>query len=151
MAKHVLITGGAGFIGSHLARELLSQGYTVRVLDNLSPQVHGCDAKRPAYLDQDVELVAGDVRSPEAVTKALTGIDAVYHFAATVGVGQSMYEIRRYTEVNNLGTATLLEALIERPVERLVVASSMSVYGEGLYRAPDGGIVLGSELSLIHI
>lgn len=151
MAKHVLITGGAGFIGSHLARELLSRGCKVRVLDNLAPQVHGCDPKRPAYLPEDAELVVGDVRSPEAVTHALAGIDAVYHFAATVGVGQSMYEIRRYTEVNNLGTATLLEALIERPVERLIVASSMSVYGEGLYRAPDGGVVPGTERPLAQL
>ncbi len=151
MAKHVLITGGAGFIGSHLARELLTRGYKVRVLDNLSPQVHGDGAKRPAYLPDDVELVVGDVRSPDAVQKALAGIDAVYHFAATVGVGQSMYEIRRYTDVNNLGTATLLEALIERPVERLVVASSMSIYGEGLYRAPDGAEVLGSERPLSRL
>lgn len=123
----------------------------MRVLDNLSPQVHGSDPQRPAYLPEDAELVVGDVRSPEAVAKALTGIDAVYHFAATVGVGQSMYEIRRYTEVNNLGTATLLEALIERPVERLVVASSMSVYGEGLYRAPDGAVVPGSERPLVQL
>lgn len=151
MAKHVLITGGAGFIGSHLARELLAHGYQVRVLDNLSPQVHGEAPKRPVYLEKEVELVIGDVRSPEAVTKALAGIDAVYHFAATVGVGQSMYEIRRYTEVNNLGTATLLEALIERPVERLVVASSMSVYGEGLYQAPDGAVVPGSERPLAQL
>ena len=152
MAKHVLITGGAGFIGSHLARELLTRGgYKVRVLDNLSPQVHGCDPKRPDYLPDDVELIVGDVRSPEAVAKALIGVDAVYHFAATVGVGQSMYEIRRYTEVNNLGTATLLEALIEKPVERLVVASSMSIYGEGLYQAPDGTTVPGTERPLAQL
>jgi len=151
MAKHVLITGGAGFIGSHLARELLGCGYKVRVLDNLSPQVHGPDAERPAYLPEDVELMVGDIRSPEAARKALAGIDAVYHFAATVGVGQSMYEIRRYTDVNNLGTATLLEALIEKPVERLVVASSMSIYGEGLYQAPDGTTVSGTERPLSQL
>ena len=151
MSKHVLITGGAGFIGSHLARELLEQGYRVRALDNLSPQVHGPDAARPAYLPEDVELVVGDVRDPEAVGKALKGVDAVYHFAATVGVGQSMYEIRRYTEVNNLGTATLLEALIEKPVERLVVASSMSIYGEGLYQTIDGTKVPGSERPLSRL
>ncbi|HEX6986516.1 MAG TPA: NAD-dependent epimerase/dehydratase family protein, partial [Planctomycetaceae bacterium] len=84
------------------------------------------------------ELIVGDVRDPEAVRKALKGIDAVYHFAAAVGVGQSMYEVAHYTAVNNLGTAVLLEALIERPVERLVVASSMSIYGEGEYVRPDG-------------
>jgi dTDP-L-rhamnose 4-epimerase len=151
MSKHVLITGGAGFIGSHLARELLRHGYTVRVLDNLSPQVHGPDSKRPAYLESDVELIIGDVRDPFAVHKALKGVDAVYHFAALVGVGQSMYEIARYTDVNNAGTATLLEALIETPVEKLVVASSMSIYGEGLYRAPDGALIPGEERGLSQL
>ncbi len=138
MPGHVLITGGAGFIGSHLADELLRHGYRVRVLDNLSPQVHGPDARRPAYLADDIELIVGDVRDANAVRKALHGIDAVYHFASVVGVGQSMYEIERYTDVNNRGTAVLLEALIQHPVGRLVVASSMSIYGEGLYRGPDG-------------
>ncbi|MFW5666667.1 MAG: NAD-dependent epimerase/dehydratase family protein, partial [Coleofasciculus sp.] len=138
MSKHILITGGAGFIGSHLADELLARGYRVRALDNLSPQVHGFNCSRPSYLHPEVELFVGDVRNPEAVRKALTGIDAVYHFAAVVGVGQSMYEIVNYTDTNNLGTAVLLEALIERPVERLIVASSMSIYGEGLYQTPNG-------------
>jgi dTDP-L-rhamnose 4-epimerase len=145
MKRRVLITGGAGFIGSHLADELLRNGYQVRVLDNLSPQVHGACLRRPEYLAEDVELIRGDVRDASAVRNALRGVDAVYHFAAAVGVGQSMYEVERYTAVNNLGTAVLLEALIERPVERLVVASSMSVYGEGLYRDPDGVVVDGSE------
>jgi len=146
--KHVLITGGAGFIGSHLADELLRHGYRVRALDDLSPQVHGPGRGRPDYLNPEVELVAGDVRDPEAVNKALEGIDAVYHFAATVGVGQSMYEIARYTSVNNLGTAVLLEALINRPVERLIVASSMSIYGEGLYRDPNGHVADAVERPL---
>ncbi len=145
MSKSVVITGGAGFIGSHLADELLARGYRVRVFDNLIPQVHGDESHWPDYLSRDVELVAGDVRDPEALRQALDGVDAVYHLAAMVGVGQSMYEIARYTEVNNLGTAVLLEALIERPVERLVVASSMSLYGEGLYRAPDGSLVPGQQ------
>ena len=85
-----------------------------------------------------MELVTGDVRDPDAVRAALKGIDAVYHLVAMVGVGQSMYQIAEYTRVNNFGTAVLLEALIERPVERLIVASSMSIYGEGLYKTPDG-------------
>lgn len=140
MQKKILITGGAGFIGSHLADELLKYGYSVRVLDNLSEQVHGPDASRPAYLNNEVELQIGDVRNPEAVKKALDGIDAVYHFAAAVGVGQSMYEIQHYTSVNNSGTAVLLEALIKKPVEKLVVASSMSIYGEGLYASMDGNL-----------
>ncbi|HYO13306.1 MAG TPA: NAD-dependent epimerase/dehydratase family protein [Thermoanaerobaculia bacterium] len=145
MSGRVLITGGAGFIGSHLADELLENGYQVRALDNLSEQVHGPGTNRPSYLSPEVELVDGDVRDPETVRRALAGIDAVFHFAAMVGVGQSMYEIERYTGVNNLGTAVLLEALIEKPVERLVVASSMSIYGEGLYRDADGNLVSGAD------
>jgi dTDP-L-rhamnose 4-epimerase len=141
----VLITGGAGFIGSHVADELLRAGYDVRALDNLTPQVHGDRPARPSYLHRDVEFVRGDVRDRADVRKALRDIDAVIHLAAAVGVGQSMYQIVDYTDVNNLGTATLLETIIERPVQRLVVASSMSIYGEGLYRAPDGTPIEGLE------
>ncbi len=136
MTNHILITGGAGFIGSHLADDLLRQRQRVRVLDNCSPQVHGDNCKRPSYLNAEVEFIRGDVRDAAAVRSALRGIDAVYHLAAAVGVGQSMYEIANYTSMNNLGTAVLLEALIEHPVQRLVVASSMSIYGEGLYQDP---------------
>lgn len=144
MGTRILITGGAGFIGSHLADDLLAHGYEVRALDVLAPQVHGSlaqrdgAARRPAYLSRDVDLIVGDVCDGEAVRRALRGVDAVVHLAAAVGVGQSMYAIAHYTRTNNLGTAVLLEALIERPVARLVVASSMSIYGEGLYRRPDG-------------
>src|SRR3954469_7065503 len=134
----ILITGGAGFIGSHLADDLLHHGHEVRALDNLAPQVHGPDAVRPAYLDSQVELVRGDVRDRAAVDRALDGVDAVFHLAAVVGVGQSMYQIVEYSSTNVVGTATLLEALVERPVERLVVASSMSIYGEGLYYDAQG-------------
>jgi dTDP-L-rhamnose 4-epimerase len=143
----VLITGGAGFVGSHLADELLLHGYRVRVLDNLDPQVHGAEGEWPEYLDQDVELVRGDVRDPEAVRRALRGVDAVFHFAAAVGVGQSMYQIERYTDVNNRGTAVLLEALSREPVGRLIVASSMSIYGEGLYCDDGGNLVSPPERS----
>jgi dTDP-L-rhamnose 4-epimerase len=132
VSRSVLITGGAGFIGAHLAEELLERGDRVRVLDVLHPQVHP-DGERPGYLPDDVELVVGDVRDPEAVRRALEGVDRVAHLAARVGVGQSMYEISEYTSVNGVGTGVLLEALAEHPVERLVVASSMSVYGEGRY------------------
>ena len=132
MAESVLITGGAGFIGSHLADELVSAGYRVRALDNLVAQVHDGGA-RPGYLDAEVELIPGDVRNPELVRGALNGIDAVVHLAARVGVGQSMYEPAEYASVNSLGTAVLLEALLEHPVRKLVVASSMSIYGEGAY------------------
>jgi dTDP-L-rhamnose 4-epimerase len=133
VAETVLITGGAGFIGSHLADELLPAGYRVRALDSLVEQVHGSAQQRPAYLDEEIELIPGDVRSPEVVRGALEGVDAVFHLAARVGVGQSMYEPAEYAAVNTTGTGVLLEALLEHPVRKLVVASSMSVYGEGAY------------------
>jgi dTDP-L-rhamnose 4-epimerase len=145
MSLRVLITGGAGFIGSHVADELLRHGYEVRALDCLCEQVHGPSPARPAYLDPEVELQVGDVRDPAAVRTALKGVDAVIHLAAKVGVGQSMYQIVEYTAANNAGTAVLLEALIEMPVKRLVVASSMSLYGEGLYRNRAGSLVSGVE------
>lgn len=141
MPKRVLITGGAGFIGSHVADEMLAHRYEVRVLDSLVPQVHGSDGRRPGYLAPEIELEAGDIRDRKAVDRALRDVDAVFHLAAAVGVGQSMYEIEHYTSTNNLGTAVLLEALVDHPVGGLVVASSMSVYGEGLYRRPDGALV----------
>jgi dTDP-L-rhamnose 4-epimerase len=134
--REVLVTGGAGFIGSHLADELLGHGYRVRVLDTLVDQVHGDG--RPDYLDPEVEVCEGDVRDPDAVRRALKGIDAVAHFAARVGVGQSMYELVEYTGANTVGTAVLLEAILDRPVGKLLVASSMSVYGEGAYETADG-------------
>jgi dTDP-L-rhamnose 4-epimerase len=148
MPPTVLITGGAGFIGSHAADELLAHGYAVRALDNLSPQVHGDGGAYPNYLDAEVELLHGDVQDADAVRRSLRGVDMVLHLAAAVGVGQSMYEIGKYTSTNNLGTAVLLEALLEHPVERLVVASSMSIYGEGLYRDVRGQRVEGTERPL---
>ncbi len=148
MNKTILITGGAGFIGSHLADELLSHGYHVRIFDNLSPQVHGPNCRRPEYLSREVELMKGDVRDAAALGRSLRGAEAVFHFASMVGVGQSMYQIAEYTSVNNLGTANLLQALIDEPVEKLVVASSMSLYGEGLYRTPSGELLPGTERGL---
>lgn len=148
IGRHILITGGAGFIGSHVATELLRNGYRVRVLDNLSPQVHGPEKKRPKYLDPEVQLLVGDVRDPEMVRRAIKGIDAIFHFVAMVGVGQSMYQIAEYTNINNLGTAVLLEALTQQRVQRLIVASSMSIYGEGLYRGPDGSNFVAKERTL---
>ena len=131
----VLVVGGAGFIGSHLVDRLLADGYQVSILDNLDPQVHGQNAGFPKYLDKRAALQIGDVRSPEDIDIALRDVDAVFYLAAAVGVGQSMYEIRRYVEVNSLGAATFLEAVSKRPeaIKKMVVASSMSVYGEGSY------------------
>jgi dTDP-L-rhamnose 4-epimerase len=141
MNELVMITGGAGFIGSHLADELLARGYRVRVLDNLAPQVHGPEGQVPSYVSPEVEFFHGDVRDPNRVEQALHGVDAVFHFAAAVGVGQSMYEINQYTSINTLGTAVLLESVIRRPVRKLIVASSMSIYGEGLYRSANGVVM----------
>src|SRR4051794_37424145 len=151
MSARILITGGAGFIGSHLADELLEKGCHVRVFDCLAAQVHGSTRERPQYLDPEVELVSGDIRDPAAVRHALEGMDAVFHFAAMVGVGQSMYQVAEYTSVNNQGTAVLLQELIERPVEKLAVASSMSLYGEGLYRTAEGDLVEGTERTLAQL
>src|SRR5436190_1638383 len=100
MGVSILITGGAGFIGSHVADELLKHGYQVRVLDCLSPQVHESKNAAPPYLARDVDFIRGDVRDPETIRRALKGINAVYHFAASVGVGQSMYEIEKYVSNN---------------------------------------------------
>lgn len=135
----VLVTGGAGFIGSHLADRLLAAGHEVRAYDCLDPQVHPNGP--PDYLDPQVELIVGDVRDEESLGKAMDDADAVVHLAAAVGVGQSMYEIRRYVEVNSVGCAAMLEQLVERRdrVRRLVVASSMSIYGEGQYSNPATG------------
>jgi dTDP-L-rhamnose 4-epimerase len=134
MPEHVLITGGAGFIGSHVGDELLRAGYRVRAFDSLVEQVHGDgDSKRPEYLADEIELIAGDVRNPEVVRGALEGIDSVVHLAARVGVGQSMYRPAEYAAANTLGTGVLLEALLDHPARKLVAASSMSIYGEGAY------------------
>jgi dTDP-L-rhamnose 4-epimerase len=132
----ILITGGAGFIGSHLTDHLLQHGYDVRVLDQAS------------IPNRDVELIRGDICNRAIIQRALAGVDAVFHFAARVGVAQSMYDIAAYTATNNLGTAMLLEQLAERPVQRLIVASSLSVYGEGLYAAADGRCVEDVSRSL---
>jgi len=140
MPERVLITGGAGFIGSHLADELLRAGYEVRVLDNLCPQVHDGAREAPEYLSPEVEFIHADVRDGDALATSLRQVSRVFHLAAMVGVGQSMYDVQNYTSVNCQGTATLLQTLIQHPVERLVVASSMSVYGEGLYRDETGNL-----------
>lgn len=141
MKKTVLVTGGAGFIGSRIAAKLVGKGYHVRVLDNLVEQVHGKD---PVIdLPKDIEFIKGDVRNRETLSKAIDGVDAIFHEAAEVGVGQSMYEIVRYTETNVLGTAGLLELLAntKHQVKKLVVTTSMTMYGEGKYRCQEHGTV----------
>jgi dTDP-L-rhamnose 4-epimerase len=140
VARKVLVTGGAGFVGSHLVDALLARGDTVRILDNLDPQVHGPAQRVPEWVPPDAELVQADVRDADAVRRALGGMEVVYHLAAAVGVGQSMYQVADYTAVNTMGTANLLQALVDDrgAVERVVVASSMSIYGEGRYTRPDG-------------
>ena len=131
---NILVTGGAGFIASHLVDALVERGHNVRILDSLVEQVHG--GKVPEFLNPKAEFIHADVCDSDAVRAALDGIEVVYHQAAEVGVGQSMYEIVKYVKANDLGTAVLLEEMVKRPKQfkKLVVASSMSIYGEGAYR-----------------
>lgn len=149
MSEKVLITGGAGFIGRQVTAELLRRGNQVRVLDCLLPQVHG-SGERPDTLSADAELIVADVRDGDAVARALNGMDSVIHLAAEVGVGQSMYEVERYTSTNDVGTAVLFEQLIDHPVRRVVTASSMSIYGEGLYRDADGNFIENAERGVVR-
>jgi dTDP-L-rhamnose 4-epimerase len=139
MRKNVLITGGAGFVGSHLTDALLQQGHNVRILDNLNPQVHPQGV--PPYLPSEAELMVADVRDAEALRRAIAGIDVIFHLASAVGVGQSMYEISNYMGANTQGTANLLQVLLDGgcKIEKLIVASSMSIYGEGKYVCPSCG------------
>ena len=142
MGDRILITGGAGFIGSFLSDHFLGRGDMVRVLDNLDSQVHS--GGKPDYLAPDAELIVADVRDKDAILCVLEGVDIIIHAAAAVGVGQSMYRVRHYVDVNACGVATLLEALIERrqEVRKLVVLTSMTSYGEGVYRRPSDGRLL---------
>ena len=149
MSGKILVTGGAGFIGSHLVDRLLAAGYEVRVFDNLDPQVHGelrDEGKWPAYCNPDAEYILGDIRDRDALREAMRGMDAIFHEAAAVGVAQSMYDVERYVDVNSRGTAVLLDILvndttIRDQVRKLIVASSMSIYGEGSYTCPEHGTV----------
>lgn len=143
MPKNVLVTGGAGFIGSHLVDALVEKGHNVRILDNLDPQVHGQDRLLPDYLNAEAEFICGDVRDRDVLEQALERVEVVFHHAAAVGIGQSMYQIRRYIDVNTLGTATLLDVLANgrHRTEKLLIASSMSVYGEGKYSCEECGVV----------
>lgn len=139
----ILVTGGAGFIGSHIVDELIKEGHYVRIFDNLEPQVH---TQVPAYLNKDAEFIKGDVRDTPAIEAAIKDMDVIFHEAAMVGVGQSMYQIDKYVDVNTYGTAKLLELLVnkEHDVKKLIVASSMSIYGEGAHLCEDCGMVYPS-------
>jgi dTDP-L-rhamnose 4-epimerase len=136
----VLITGGAGFIGSYVCKALLKKGYQVTVLDNLDPQIHGENAKWPGYMPEGTENHIGDIRDRELVRQLLSKSDAVIHLAAAVGVGQSMYKIEHYCSVSVIGTAILLEEIIpiRERIKKIIVASSMSIYGEGNYQNAKG-------------
>jgi len=149
MAETVLVTGGAGFIGSHLAEKLLDTGYKVRIIDNLSPQVHGAYARLLQYLQGRVEFIHGDILNMSDVEQAVSGADAVVHLAAETGVGQSMYDIARYTDTNINGSAVLLEAIINsgKSVKKVVVASSRAVYGEGKYQCENCGVTYPEQRS----
>lgn len=138
----VLVTGGAGFIGSFIVDKLVSDGHSVRVYDNLEPQVH--HGQVPAYLNRDAEFVQADICDEDRLDEALRGVDVVFHKAAMVGVGQSMYQPLKYTRVNTLGGATLLDLLVNKHrdhVRKVIVAASMSEYGEGLYRCAEHGLL----------
>lgn len=139
--RKILVTGGAGFIGSHLVDKLISTGYKVRILDSLTPQVH--QGKIPQYLNKKAEFIKGDITNTQDIKKAVEGVDAIFHEAAVVGVGQSMYEIEKYTLNNTLGTAKLLAYLTnnKHSLKRILVASSMSAYGEGLYNCRACGLI----------
>jgi dTDP-L-rhamnose 4-epimerase len=137
------VTGGAGFIGSFIVDELVERGHEVRVLDNLEPQVHGAGGAVPGYLNAGAELISGDVRDEDVLRRALEGVEVLFHQAAMVGVGQSMYQIRRYTEANAVGAAAILDVIAEgkSSVRKMLVASSMSIYGEGKYECKKCGLV----------
>ena len=140
----ILVTGGCGFIGSHLVDRLIEDGHKVRVLDCLEFQVH--QNKKPSFLNQEAEYIFEDIRDKEKTKKSLEGIDVVFHQASQVGVGQSMYQIQKYVSHNSEGTAVLLDAIVNSndKLKKLIVASSMSIYGEGAYNCSGCGPVYPS-------
>lgn len=142
----ILVTGGCGFIGSHIVDELILKGHDVLVLDNLEYQVH--KGILPDYLNKSAKYVFGDIRDKEIIKKSLDDVDVVFHEAACVGVGQSMYEIEKYTDVNTLGTAKLLDVIVNGNygIKKMIVASSMSIYGEGMYNCQKCNIIVNPLL-----
>lgn len=147
----ILVTGGAGFIGSHLCRSLLASGHEVRVIDNLDPQIHGANPMPSSTLPKDVEFVHGDVRNLDELTRALSGAEVVYHLAAGTGVGQSMYRIAEYMDCNVGGTSQLMDIIVNNrrgSVQRIILASSRAVYGEGKYLCDNCGIVCPATRSV---
>lgn len=149
--KNILITGGAGFIGSNLALKLVDKGYKVTVLDNLSPQIHGKTPTETSSLylsiKDRVKFILGTVTSEEDWIKAIEGQDAIVHYAAETGTGQSMYEVKKYIDVNINGTALLLDLLVntKHNVKKVIVASSRSIYGEGKYISQELGAVYPTQ------
>jgi dTDP-L-rhamnose 4-epimerase len=137
-----LITGGAGFIGSNLARKLLSQGHSVVILDNLSPQVHGKNAKFPKELTQNCECFEGDIRDEDLLVRIIPSVEGVLHMVSETGMGQSMYQVEKYADVNVRGTGILLDVLArlgKNSCEKILIPSTSRVYGEGLYRCENHG------------
>ena len=147
--KNILISGGAGFIGSNLTKKLVSKGYNITILDNLSKQIHGKDQKSELYnsIKEISTFILGDVCNEEDWKKSLKGQDAVIHLAAETGTGQSMYEVSRYNDVNILGTSHLLDFLAnnKNSVKKLIIASSRSIYGEGKYKCENHGVVYPND------
>jgi len=141
MSNKILVTGGAGFIGSFLVDKLIEEGHFVRILDNLDQQVH--QGKMPDYINKKAEFIKGDVRNTADLKKAFEGIEIVFHEAAAVGVGQSMYQIKQYVDTNSLGTANLLDFIVNKNnnIKKIIVAASMSSYGEGVYECSSCGRV----------
>lgn len=142
MKEQILVTGGAGFIGSFLVEKLIERGYRVRVFDNLEPQVHP-GGKPPGYLSKEAQFIIGDVRDYQQLQAAMEGVETIFHLAAMVGVGQSQYQVQRYVEANIGGTANLLDILVNsrNKVRKVIIASSMSAYGEGAYRCQQCGMI----------